>query len=100
MGAGEAQGGTEGLSSGDFSGVCIFIYNLPPDLDVNFLRSLFTQYGTVINAKVPRNANGKSKGYGFVNYKSMDEAKRAIAAMNGCQISGKILKVSLKTEKH
>ncbi|GJM91745.1 hypothetical protein PR202_ga08153 [Eleusine coracana subsp. coracana] len=48
------------------------------------LKDAFSQHGDVIQVKVichPR--TGKSKGYGFVNFSSQDEAAAALRKMNG-----------------
>jgi RNA recognition motif-containing protein len=37
---------------------------------------------------------GQSLGYGFVNYKSADHAKKAIEALNGLRLQNKTIKVS------
>jgi RNA recognition motif-containing protein len=40
---------------------------------------------------------GRSRGFGFVQYKHFSEATRAIAEMNGYQLENKYLKVAFKT---
>jgi CUG-BP- and ETR3-like factor len=44
-------------------------------------------------------ATGKSKGFGFVNYESALSAQTAIANMNGFNLAGKTLRVSIRTPK-
>lgn len=87
-------------------GVCVFIYNIPHSMDEIGLRELFAKYGTVVRVQVMRNLNhargpyGASKGYGFVNMATMEEANSAIAGLNGRPlIPEKPLQVSLKTPK-
>ena len=87
-------------------GVCVFIYNIPHTMDEMGLRELFVKYGTVVRAQVMRNYNhargsyGASKGYGFVNMATTEEANNAIADLNGrALIPDKPLQVSLKTPK-
>jgi len=83
-----------------FQGVCVFVYNLPQDTDPNMLRRLFASANTnVISAKVMRNADGRCRGFGFVNVATMDEALQAISSLNGVTVGGKTLQVSLKTDK-
>jgi len=82
-----------------FQGVCVFVYNLPQDTEPSMLRQLFAPHGTVLTAKVMRNVDGRCRGFGFVNLSSMDEALRAISALNGITVMGKTLQVSLKTDK-
>ena len=82
-----------------FQGVCLFVFNLPQDTDHNMLRQLFSAHGTVTSVRVMRNPDGRCRGFGFVNMSTMDEALRAISAINGMPLMGKTLQVSLKTDK-
>jgi len=75
----------------------LFVFHLPPTTDEQQLATLFSGYGTVLNAKVIRDPmTQQSKGYGFVNMGSTMEAQNAISALNGYQLGGKYLKVSFK----
>lgn len=82
-----------------FQGVCLFVFNLPQDTDQSMLRQLFSAHGTVTSVRVMRNPDGRCRGFGFVNMSTMDEALRAISAINGMTLMGKTLQVSLKTDK-
>ena len=44
-------------------------------------------------------ATGKSKGFGFVNYETAASAQTAISNMNGFNLAGKTLRVSIRTPK-
>jgi len=82
-----------------FDGVCIFIYNIPPQMNERGLQDLFRAYGNVTGARVMRNLNRSSKGYGFVNMATLEEALSAIAGLNGrALIPDKPLQVSLKKQ--
>lgn len=87
-------------------GVCVFIYNIPHTMDELGLRELFAKYGSVVRAQVMRNLSrvqgtyGASRGFGFVNMSTVEEANNAIADLNGRPlIPDKPLQVSLKTNK-
>jgi len=82
-----------------FQGVCVFVYNLPQGTEPVMLKNMFAPHGTVTNAKVMRNADGRCRGFGFVNLSTMDEALKAISALNGTVFMGRTLQVSLKTDK-
>ncbi|KAK3544449.1 hypothetical protein QTP86_012431 [Hemibagrus guttatus] len=60
----------------------LFIKNLDSTIDDECLRMVFGQFGTIISAKV-MTENGRSKGFGFVSFKSSQEAELAKNAMNG-----------------
>ena len=78
----------------------LFIYNLPPESDENYLYQLFGPYGAVAQVKVVRDpATNLCKGFGFVNFVKVEDAQSAIAALNGAQIGTKTLQVSFKKDK-
>ena len=82
-----------------YDGVCIFVYNIPHQMNENGLVELFRTYGNVLGARVMRNMNHLSKGFGFVNMSNMEEANNAIAGLNGRPlIPDKPLQVSLKRQ--
>src|SRR2546421_7568527 len=59
------------------------------------LEQLFAQHGTVTSAQVINDRDtGRSKGFGFVEMASDDEATAAIAAVNGQQHDGRTLTVN------
>src|SRR5688500_225610 len=59
------------------------------------LEQLFSQHGTVQSAEVIADRDtGRSKGFGFVQMASDEEAQAAIAALNGQQNNGRALTVN------
>lgn len=63
--------------------------------DHKLLELFKTRYPSVFNAKIITDTITKlSKGYGFVKFRDVDEAHKAIAEMNGLAFMGKPLKVS------
>lgn len=59
------------------------------------LEAMFAEYGTVASAAVIKDRDsGQSKGFGFVEMSSDDEAKAAMAALNGKDVSGRSLTVN------
>jgi len=82
-----------------FDGICIFIYNIPHQMNEHGLQELFRTYGNVTGARVMRNMNRTSKGYGFVNMSTLEEANNAIAGLNGrILIPDRPLQVSIKRQ--
>ncbi|KAF3952821.1 hypothetical protein CMV_021665 [Castanea mollissima] len=51
------------------------------------LKKLFGTYGTITSAVVMRDANGKSRCFGFVNFQSPDDAAAAVEKLNGSSTS-------------
>jgi RNA recognition motif-containing protein len=62
----------------------LYVGNLGYNVTSADLQQLFTPHGTVQSAQVIEDRDaGRSKGFGFVEMSSDDEASKAIAALNG-----------------
>jgi len=55
---------------------------------------MFSAQGEVISAKVIKWTDGKSRGFGFVEMTTEDEAKQAIEKMNQSTVKDRVLVVS------
>ncbi|KIY72694.1 hypothetical protein CYLTODRAFT_388262 [Cylindrobasidium torrendii FP15055 ss-10] len=77
----------------------LFCKNLDSSIDSNALFHEFRRYGQIVSARVMRNENGESRGFGFVSYQAPDQAARALQAMNGCQLGNKQIVVRLHEPK-
>jgi RNA recognition motif-containing protein len=74
----------------------LYVGNLPYTTVDADLENLFSQAGTVKSAQVIRDrASGRSKGFGFVEMSSSDEAQSAITMFHGKDFSGRPLTVNL-----
>lgn len=67
----------------------IFVKNLDPNIDSRNLYDTFSIFGHILSCKVSTDAQGGSRGYGFVQYESEDAAKQAIERVNGMLIGGR-----------
>src|SRR4051794_13571213 len=73
----------------------LYVGNLSYDVDSSTLEQLFGQHGTVQSAQIITDRDtGRSKGFGFVEMGSDDEAQAAITALNGQQHEGRALTVN------
>ena len=61
----------------------IFVKNLPEDTDEAGLEKMFAEHGTVSSAVIMKDDDGKSRGFGFVNMETPEQAEAAVAALNG-----------------
>lgn len=61
----------------------VFVKNLSESTSDDDLKSAFGNYGTITSAVVMRDANGKSRCFGFVNFQSPDSAATAVEKLNG-----------------
>lgn len=73
----------------------IYVGNLGYDVTDAALQALFAPHGTVQSAQIIIDRDsGRSKGFGFVEMGSDDEAKAAIAALNGQDNGGRAMTVN------
>lgn len=73
----------------------LFVGNLPYSMDDNQLGQTFAAAGNVVSAKVITDKySGRSRGFGFVEMGSEDEAKKAIEQFNGKDVGGRALVVN------
>lgn len=74
----------------------IYVGNLSFQTTSSSLESLFTSYGEVTKAQVVTDRDtGQSRGFGFVEMSSGDEADQAIQELNGKDVDGRQLKVNI-----
>lgn len=60
------------------------------------LRAAFAECGTVVSAKVMMDKfTGKSRGFGFVEMSSEEEAQKGIATYDGKPIDGRVVAVNI-----
>ena len=73
----------------------LFIGNLDFTVTGDDLRALFASVGTVTDAVVIMDKmTGRSRGFGFVEMSSDDEAKTAIEKLNGSDLKGRNINVN------
>ncbi len=78
----------------------LFIGNLSFEVTDFDLEDLFKQYGEVLSAKVILDKfSGRSRGFGFVEMNADDTAQAAIDALNGTEVKGRSIAVSIAREK-
>jgi RNA recognition motif-containing protein len=73
----------------------LYVGNLIYGVTDTLLDQLFAAHGTVESARVVMDRDtGRSKGFGFVEMGSDQEAQAAIAALNGKEVDGRALTVN------
>ncbi|MGH9339833.1 MAG: RNA recognition motif domain-containing protein [Acidobacteriota bacterium] len=74
----------------------LFVGNLSFQTSSGDLEQLFTEAGTVESATVLTDrTTGRSRGFGFVEMASQEEAEKAIEQFNGKEVDGRALNVNL-----
>ena len=73
----------------------LYVGNLSYSVSDSELEQMFAAHGTVVSAQVIMDRDtGRSKGFGFVEMGSDQEAQAAIAAMNAKEVGGRALTVN------
>ena len=76
-------------------GAKLYVGNLPYSVTEERLQQHFAQYGSVVSARIITDKfSGRSKGFGFVEMSSDEEAQRATTALNGTDFEGRNVVVS------
>lgn len=82
-----------------FAGVNLYVKFLDDSIDDERLRAEFSKFGEITSVKVMRDANGRSRGFGFVCFQTQEESTRAMAEMNAKYLEKKPLYVALAQRK-
>jgi len=78
----------------------IYVGNLAFSTDSAALRNLFADFGEVSSAQVIEDRDtGRSRGFGFVEMTSAEDAKTAISQVNGSTVDGRQLNVNVAKER-
>jgi len=81
----------------------VYVGNLSYETTEAELRELFSAHGTVESVNlITEGGSGRSKGFGFVEFRDDQEANAAIAALNGKEVRGRTINVNQarpKTER-
>ena len=72
----------------------LYVGNLPNQITDPQLNDLAASFGKPQSANIARMlVGGASKGFGFIEYATAEEAKAAIAGLNGKSVHGQVLEV-------
>jgi len=64
----------------------LYVKQFPTTWDEAKIKEMFGAFGTIANVAISRDTEGKSKGFGFVNYADHTGADAAVKALNGKNI--------------
>ena len=78
----------------------IYAKNIEAEATDDEFRELFEKYGDITSASVARDDQGKSRGFGFVNFVKHDHASKAVDALNDKDFKGQKLYVGRAQKKH
>jgi len=78
----------------------LFVGSLSFNVTEDQLRELFATYGTVVSASIIKDRDtDRSKGFGFVEMSTDQEAQAAISSLNGKELDGRALTVNVARPK-
>lgn len=74
----------------------LFVGSLPFTVTSDQLREIFAKVGKVVEANVVMDKmSGRSRGFGFVEMATEEDAKKAIEALNETEVEGRKIFVSI-----
>ena len=74
----------------------LYVGSLPYKTTEEELYQIFGQYGEIVSVKIVTDrVTGQSKGFGFVEMVKADDAQKAIQGINGSELGGRTLVVSV-----
>ena len=77
----------------------VYVKNIGCDIDEQRLRAHFESVGTITSCAVMKDADGYSRGFGFVCFTTKEEAAKAVAQLNGALMNSKPLYVAIAQRK-
>lgn len=75
-------------------GTKLYVGNLSWNTSEEGLAEAFGNVGTVVSAEIPKNERGQSRGFGFVEMSSDEEAAAAIEKFNETELDGRQVRVN------
>lgn len=79
----------------------LYVGNLSFQMQESQLEDLFAQYGSVKSVRIITDRDtGRSRGFGFVEMSTVDEAQEAISNLDGKEAEGRNLRVNIAEEKN
>ncbi|CAO3696493.1 unnamed protein product [Rhizopus stolonifer] len=77
----------------------IYVKNLDESVTDQELNEMLTKYGPITSALIQTDEEGKTKGFGFVNFENHQDAQKAVDALNETEHKGKTLYVARAQKK-
>jgi polyadenylate-binding protein len=78
----------------------VYVKNISPEATDDQFRELFEKYGDVTSSSLARDQEGKSRGFGFVNFTTHESAAKAVDELNGNDFHGQEIYVGRAQKKH
>ncbi|KAI5857818.1 hypothetical protein BZA05DRAFT_384946 [Tricharina praecox] len=78
----------------------VFVANLSFEVDEDIVRNEFEKFGDIIGLRLPTDAeSGQRKGFGYIQFGSIAEAKEAVEGMSGAFVNGRAIRTDFSTPR-
>lgn len=77
----------------------IIVRNLPKEMDQKTLMELFQKFGKIGSCKLEVFGDGKSRGFGYVQFLEANSAEDAIKALNDTKLEDQTISVAIHSKK-
>ncbi|CCH61913.1 hypothetical protein TBLA_0F03780 [Henningerozyma blattae CBS 6284] len=78
----------------------VYVKNLDLEATEEDFENLFKPYGTITSVALEKDAEGKSRGFGFVDFENHEDAVKAVEALNDTEYKGQTLYVGRAQKKY
>ncbi|XP_057422580.1 uncharacterized protein LOC130716618 isoform X4 [Lotus japonicus] len=94
--------GSTGLGGGPYSGGArrVYVGNLHFNITEADLRGVFEAFGQVELVQLPPDESGQCKGFGFVQFARLEDARNSLGLNGQLEIGGRTIKVSAVTDQN
>ncbi|BCS26169.1 putative RNA splicing factor (Pad-1) [Aspergillus puulaauensis] len=77
----------------------LYVGNIHFSIDESDLQSVFEPFGELEFVQLQKDETGRSRGYGFVQFRDPNQAREALEKMNGYDLGGRAIRVGLGNDK-
>ncbi|KMU80967.1 RNA-binding domain containing protein rsd1 [Coccidioides immitis RMSCC 3703] len=98
----KAARNTEGHVSGNQNSIPfhrLYVGNIHFSITESDLQNVFEPFGELDFVQLQKDENGRSRGYGFVQFRDPNQAREALEKMNGFDLAGRPIRVGLGNDK-
>ncbi|GAB1313595.1 Phosphatidylinositol-3-phosphatase SAC1 [Madurella fahalii] len=77
----------------------LYVGNIHFSITEQDLQNVFEPFGELEFVQLQKDDNGRSRGYGFVQFRDAGQAREALEKMNGFDLAGRAIRVGLGNDK-
>lgn len=77
----------------------LYVGNIHFSITEQDLQNVFEPFGELEFVQLQKEEQGRSRGYGFVQFRDPDQAREALEKMNGFELAGRAIRVGLGNDK-